>query len=220
MAALQPEPNWTGAARALISGCLDLRGDDDAVALMEAVCRGLGDELYPAFLRVLCEVGRHAEHDARAAVARALVQALRSGRLPSGRRAAWGAAGGSASRSLGPLEYLCAWAGQTDPAQALPAREFETAAKPVIALVAASDEARHLYCEKLLADAAEPLEGALTRGTRQAMRALAQAWAAGAAPAEASAAFLSALPAEGGGALARLRLMVGRVGFEPTTKGL
>src|SRR5918911_488373 len=88
---------------------VDLRGSDDAVAFLEAVCKGLGDELYPAFLRVLCEIGRHGDHAARAAVARTLVQALRSGRLPSGRRAAWGANRWSAgARSLGPLEYLCA----------------------------------------------------------------------------------------------------------------
>jgi len=203
-AALLLEPRWSLAARALISGCVDLPREDDLASLLEAVCRGLGDELYPAFLRVLCEVGRHGDHDARAAVARALVHALRTGRLPSGRRGAWGAraglAGGTRSRSLGPLEFLCAWAGQGQgpDGDTLAAADFEAAAQAVMALVMASEPARHLYCEKLLADAQDPLEGALSRSTRQAMAALAEAWAAGALPAEASARFIAALPRSSG----------------------
>jgi hypothetical protein len=201
-AALLAEPNWTQAARALISGCVDLRHDDDLAALLEAVCRGLGDELYPAFLRVLAEVGRQGQHDARAAVARALVHALRTGRLPSGRRGAWGASagGGARSRSMGPLEYLCAWAVQSSGADGdtLPAADFESAAQAVMTVVSASNSARLLYCEKLLADAADPLEGALSRNTRQAMAAMAQAWAGGAMPAEAAARFVMALPRQAG----------------------
>lgn len=200
-AALLAEPHWALAARALISGCVDLRHEDDLAALLEAVCRGLGDELYPAFLRVLAEVGRHGEHDARAAVARALVHALRTGRLPSGRRGAWGATagGGLRSRSLGPLEYLCAWAGQGGAdGDTLAAADFESAAQAVMTVVSASDSARLLYCEKLLADAQDSLEGALSRSTRQAMAALAQAWAGGALPAEAAARFVMALPRPAG----------------------
>src|SRR3989442_4921679 len=88
MAALLSEPRWAAAAQALVDGCVDLPGDEDRVALLAAVCEGLGDELYPAFLRLLWTIGLHGDHAARAAVARALVHALRSGRLPSGRRSA------------------------------------------------------------------------------------------------------------------------------------
>ncbi|EHR71450.1 hypothetical protein BurJ1DRAFT_2621 [Burkholderiales bacterium JOSHI_001] len=204
-ATLHPDPDWRGAARALVSGCLDLPDDDDRVALMEAVCRGLGDELYPAFLRVLFEVGRYGDHAARAAVARALVQALRTGRLPNGRRAAWGSASGSSSRgrSLGPLEYLCAWAAQAEGDAALPHNLFENAAQSVMSLVAASDEARQLYCEKLLAEAQDSLEGALTRSTRHAMAELARAWADRGDPAHASSRFVGALP-QGSSSLAAM----------------
>lgn len=197
-AVLLQEPRWREAARALIAGCADLRSGDEAVSLMGAVCHGLGDELYPAFLRVLCEIGRHGDHAARAAVARTLVQALRSGRLPSGRRAAWGAnrRAGSATgaRSLGPLEYLCASAADRDTPAALSPRDFDLGAQSVMALVAAADDARQLYGEHLLACAQDPLEGALPRSGRHAMQVLAQAWLRGALPAEASAAFLAALP--------------------------
>ncbi|HEV8689230.1 MAG TPA: hypothetical protein VGQ91_02955 [Ideonella sp.] len=197
-AALLIDPRWRDAARALITGCADLRDSDDAVTFLEAVCKGLGDELYPAFLRVLCEIGRHGDHAARAAVARTLVQALRTGRLPSGRRAAWGSnvwgGGAAGGRSLGPLEYLCAGMGDRDGPAPMAARDFDLGAQAVMTLVSANDEARLLYGEHLLARADDPVEGALPRGARAALRAMAEAWIGGASPAEASARFLAALP--------------------------
>jgi fatty acid desaturase len=60
-------------------------------------------------------------------------------------------------------------------------------------LVAAHPEARLLYCEKLLADVADPIGGALARRTRIALGALATAWAGGASSTDASASFLGAL---------------------------
>jgi hypothetical protein len=195
------EPRWSLAAQALVDGCIDLPNDEDRVALLATVCEGLGDELYPAFLRVLSLVGQHGDHAARAAVAQALVHALRTGRLPSGRRSAWGASASQAEaafgskRSLGPLEYLCAWHAQAGPAEALSREAFSAGAIAVMELISSSKEARLLYCEKLLADANDPLGGALARQTREALGALATAWAEGAAPADACTRFLAALPA-------------------------
>jgi hypothetical protein len=201
MAALLSEPRWAQAAQALVDGCGDLTDDEDRVALLTAVCEGLGDELYPAFLRVLWTIGQHGDHAACAAVARALVHALRTGRLPSGRRSAWGASGSAqpavgfgSTRSLGPLEYLCAWHVQAEPARAMTAAQFHLAARALMDLIATSPEARALYCEKLLADVDDPISGALTRQTRHALRALATAWAAGVDSFDASARFLCALP--------------------------
>ena len=200
------EPRWVQAAQALVDGCIDLPADEDRVALLAAVCEGLGDELYPAFLRVLWTIGQHGDHAACAAVARALVHALRTGRLPSGRRSAFGASGALAqaqtaygrTRSLGPLEYLCAWHSQTEPVLALSSEQFHIAARALMDLIAASREARLLYCEKLLADVDDPLPGALSRHTREALRALAKAWAAGASSFDASARFICELPATRG----------------------
>jgi hypothetical protein len=202
--ALLAEPRWTAAAQALVDGCLDLPHDEDRVALLVRVCDALGDQLYPAFLRVLTLIGQHGDHAARAAVARALVHALRTGRLPSGRRGAWGASAGLATsgggygrtRSLGPIEYLCAWHTHGDASQALPADQFCPAAAAVMDLVGASPEARGLYCEKLLADVDDPLgpiSGALTRQARHALRALATAWAEGAPSLDAATRFVAAL---------------------------
>ena len=148
MPALLTEPRWLQAAQALVDGCIDLPHDEDRVALLGAVCDGLGDELYPALLRVLSVIGQHGDHAACEAVARALVHALRTGRLPSGRRSAWGASAPSAAqaafgrtRSLGPLEYLCAWHTQAEPAQALSAAQFHSAARSVMELISTSREA-------------------------------------------------------------------------------
>ena len=202
MAALLQEPNWTQAAQALVDGCVDLPNDEDRVALLAAVCEGLGDELYPALLRVLSVIGERGDHSACEAVARALVHALRTGRLPSGRRSAWGASMASPaqaafgrSRSLGPIEYLCAWHAQAEPAQALSAAHFQAAARSVMELISCSREARLLYCEKLLADVDDPIAGAMTRQTRHALRSMATAWASGAAPVDAAARFLAELSA-------------------------
>jgi len=208
MTTLVAEPRWALAAQSLVEGCIDLPNDEDRVALLSAVCEGLGDELYPAFLRMLWTIGQHGDHAACAAVARALVHALRTGRLPSGRRSAWGASqsmpgvGFGSARSLGPLEYLCAWHAQAEPERALPAEPFHSAARAVMDLIASSPEAHALYCEKLLADVDDPLSGALTRQTRHALRALVMAWSSGASSFDASARFLSALPEARGGLLA------------------
>lgn len=209
MANLLAEPRWALAAQSLVEGCIDLPKDEDRVALLSAVCEGLGDDLYPAFLRVLSIVGEHGDHAARTAVALALVHALRTGRLPSGRRNAWGAkpatqpaAGYGNMRSLGPLEYLCAWHAQAEPERVLTATQFQGAARSLMDLIASSDEARALYCEKLLAEVDDPIAGALTRQTRHALRELAVAWAAGAESLDACSRFLGALPQSRDGSLA------------------
>ncbi|HEX6017292.1 MAG TPA: hypothetical protein VFZ28_04245 [Burkholderiaceae bacterium] len=206
---LMADPRWTQAAQALVDGCIDLPNDEDRVALLSAVCDGLGDDLYPAFLRVLSLIGQQGDHAARAAVANTLVHALRTGRLPSGRRSAWGAhvsstppVGYGHMRSLGPLEFLCAWHAQADPARALPAEQFHAAARALMNLIASSHDARRLYCEKLLADVDDPIAGALSRPARHALRELALTWAAGADALDASTRFVNALPQGRDGSLA------------------
>lgn len=182
-------PDFAAAGQALVDGCVDLAHDEDRVALLQSVCNGLGDELYPSFVQVLWMVGRFGDHGARAIVARALVHAIRTGRLPSGRRGAWGA-NHRAARSLGPIEYLCAAYAQ-DHEPTITAEQFHAGACALMELVGAESDARSLYCEKLLADVDDPLGGALARSTREAIRALATAWGQGAAATDASARFLA-----------------------------
>ena len=106
------------------------------------------------------------------------------------------------TRSLGPLEYVCAWHTQAETGRALTAEQFQSAARSLMDLIASSDDARRLYCEKLLADVDDPIAGALTRQTRHALRELAVAWAADGQSLDATARFLNALPQSGASSLA------------------
>ena len=178
MPALRPDPDWHGAAAVLVEGCARLPDAEQRVRWLQGLALSLGDALYPAFLKVLWLVGEQADAAAQRAVADTLVQALASGRLPTGRHAAWGSAGGAAgrsSRAFGPLEYLCAWHAQPS-SDALPAPGFDRAARALLGLVAHSAAARQLYCAKLLADAEDPLDGGWSRAARDALKALAETW--------------------------------------------
>lgn len=208
---LRAEPDWSSAAEVLIEGCAHLPTQDERVRWLERLCLSLGDALYPAFLHVLCRIGEHGDADAQRAVAETLVHALESGRIPSGRHAAWGAAeyvGGS--RAMGPIEYLCAWHAQPDARGPLSATAFDRAARALLGLVSHSDTARRLYCTKLLADAEDPLGGSWSRRTRSALRAMAERWrnAGGMPPTRAAAeavdAFLAALQQAQGDTLASM----------------
>lgn len=181
---LRAEPDWAGAAQTLIDGCANLAQPHDRLLLLDDVCSALGDELYPALLHLLYVIGARGTPEAQRAVAGTLVDGLMSGRLPSGRLAAWGAAASpdraSGTRSLGPIEYLCAWYAQTDGHGAgrtpLTADAFDRSLRALLGLVGHDPRAARLYADKLRADAADPLGGTLSRGTRHALRQLADAW--------------------------------------------
>lgn len=179
-AELRADPRWPEAAQALISGCADL-GPDGSVELLEQVCEGLGEQLYPAFLRVLIEVNQRGDFAARALVARSLALALQQGRLPSGRRAAWGQASAPrATRSLGPLEYLClaVWPGAQG--SELSSEQFQLFASAVMELFDCAPDARQHYASQLLAVAGDALDGTLPREARGPLQQLARQWLAGA----------------------------------------
>ena len=194
-AQLLAQPRWADAAQALIGGCLDLGPrQEGAVALMETVCNGLGDQLYPAFLRVLAEVNLRGEYAARAAVAQTLTQALCQGRLPSGSRAAWGShQAGAQRRSLGPIEYLCLAAWPQGGQSRLSPEQFQTLASAVMELLDCDAHARRLYADHLSAVADDPLDGTMPREARAALRALAHSWRAQPDASQACTAFVDSL---------------------------
>jgi len=185
---LKNNPDWHTAAQALIDGCSVLDDCEQRVRLLERLCTDLGDNLYPALLEILCAIGEHGDKSAQGLVAETLVHALSTGRLPSGKHAAWGATtvkvGGSfgQTRSLGPIEYLCAWYAQPAGRSPLSASAFDHAARALLSLISVDDDAKALYCAKLRADVDDPLEGALARPTRQAMNELIHVWQAGGTP--------------------------------------
>jgi hypothetical protein len=220
MLALKDKPDWFAAAQSLVDGCATLENTEERVRFIQRVCLDLGDDLYPALLKILCIVGQHADEPARQVVAAGLVDALMTGRLPSGHFGAWGASnaalvrvGFGRGKSLGPIEYLCAWYAQPSGRPPLSATSFDAAASSLLALVGTSDKARNLYCAKLRADAADPLDGVLSRETRQALGAMALAWEQGAAPQAAIDLYVSGL--QKGSGLDRLRAMhAGGINFQ------
>ena len=219
--ALKADPQWDAAAQLLVDGCAHAPDAAYRVDLLERLCLALGDQLYPAFLNVLCVVSERGTPAAQVAVAEALVDALRSGRLPAGRRAAWGVASdigravpaglpdgpkllsGQGPRSvlgaaLGPVEYLCVWYAEPNGVDAPSASSFDRTLLALLRLVSHSDRARTLYTARLRALADDPLDGTLSRRARQALHALATAWQqAGGSPAAAVDAALHALGGTG-----------------------
>lgn len=179
---LHTNPDWSGAAQALINSLSALRTEEERLEMLESVCVGLGDRLYPAFLQILYTVEHQGSHNAKSLVARTLVDCLISGRLPMGTVAAWGssrATGDQAfgqSRRLGPIEYLCVWHAQGGVSGGLNDEQLRSALGSVLRLVSTEDKARQLYIQKLRSDATNPLSGSLASKTRQGIDALAQAW--------------------------------------------
>lgn len=191
---LRAEPDWAGAAQALVSA---LEGQADADVRVELIdrCRAeLGEQVYPAFLKLLAAVGRFAEPAARALVAEALARALVTARLPATRIPAWGAADRFAGlgagrlqsfqRSAGPLEFLCLWLTRDLANEPLSDAGFERALELVLRLFDASPDAARLYRAKLRADLEDATEGLHTQESRAVVRDLEAAWAAGREPAE------------------------------------
>ena len=175
-----PGADWAAAAQLLVDGCAWLPQPQDRVRLLERLCEALGTALYPTLIGVLAHVGERGTAAARAAVARTLMDGLCSGRVPSGRLAAWGTstalAPGSALRSLGPIEYLCAWYAQPGASQVLQAADFNPALAALLRLVSEVADARSLYCQRLRSTADDPLDAALARNTRAGLRQLADTW--------------------------------------------
>lgn len=212
---LRPAPDWAGAAQLLIDGCAHAEGASDRVELLERLCDALGQQLYPAFLKVLSVVAEHGSGAAQAAVAQALVDALAQGRLPSGRRPAWGAVPGApgalrgGGEPLGPIEYLCAWQVQADGPPSARQAAFTASLGRLLGLLAHAPLAREAYRARLRMVAQDPISGVLSRDTRAGLQALADGWHDGSGPGAAQAvqAFMQSVdgrrPPPAGGLLLR-----------------
>ncbi|GEM_PF-537716 len=210
---LKSEPDWFGAAQALVEGLQGQPTLDRRIDVLERVCTDLGDALYPGFAKLLAAVAHFGEPDVKALVADALAQALLTARLPAARVPAWGAGGFSSpfqglggvggpllsnSRKVGPLEFLCVWLVRDIADAPLDAEAFETAATYLLDLVSASPKAASLYIDKLRADAADPTEGLHNAQSRRLIEILADRWAAGDPPSEVARAVARAAEADRG----------------------
>lgn len=179
---LKPIPNWHGAAQGLVDGLQSLETPVEKITLMERMCVQLGDSLYPAFLQILFTLEQHADSKAADIVSATLVECIRSGRLPSGRLSAWGSSGLTGdsafgqTRVLGPIEYACAWYVQGGTNYPLTLQQFTQIISSLLRLVSTNETAKNHYCLKLQGDIDDPISGALSNSTRNALQALIDSW--------------------------------------------
>jgi hypothetical protein len=188
--AIKAEPDWIAAGEDLVRGLQSLPEGEPRLSLMQRLCADLGDALYPAFLKMLCAIGRFGDAPARALAAETLAEALASGRLPSGRIAAWGASfgpsPGRAGRSLGPIEYLAVWHLEARRSDPVDETSFLTASRLLIALIIASPAAASAYAAKLRQEVEDPIEGTYSRATRRLLDVFADCLDSQAAPEDAA----------------------------------
>lgn len=210
-----PSPESLRTAAARLVALLGAHQDDEyRLTVLRRLARLLGEDRYPLFLRLLTVVAESDDEDAKRLVASTFGAALRRMDLPGGALSSWGAtrlpeartldasalSGGffsaSPRRLLGPVEYLTVWHLQRTQRQRLGPESYGSTLALLVDLFNHGEEARRLYPQKLAADAANELEGAYTRVTRDCLAAIAGAWQAGKPPDEIAAAALAAGGAE------------------------
>ena len=179
---LHDQPDWHGAAQELINQFASLPDMDDRVRLLDRICVRLDNGLYPALLHILYCIENYGEHTAQEQIVNTLHYALSTGRLPSGKLPAWGSTERidnspfGQTRNVGPIEYLCAWYAQPTNLPAMDQGTFLTICSSLLRLVSIDENARDMYCQKLLSDADDPLSGSLSGNTRYGLKNLAQQW--------------------------------------------
>lgn len=204
---LKAEPDWRGGAAALAAGLQGQATLDGRVDVLERVCDGFGEALYPGFAKLLAALGHFGTPAVKSLAAEALAHALVTARLPSTRVPAWGAGGfagltggglGVAARNVGPLEFLCLWLVRDVASERLDDEAFRAALPLLLDLVSASPRAAGLYADKLLTDIEDPTEGLHDARSRRLMRTLAERWRAGDPPTDVADAVLRCAQADRG----------------------
>lgn len=210
-----PSPESLRTAAARLIALLGAHQDDEyRLTVLRRLARRLGEDRYPLFLRLLTVVAESEDDDAKRLLADTFGAALRRMDLPGGALSSWGATrlpdtrtldvnalsggffGASPRRLLGPVEYLTVWHLQRTQRQLLGADSYRNTLALLVALFNHGEEARRLYPHKLAADAANELEGAYTRITRDSLATIAGAWQAGKPPQDVAQAALAAGGAE------------------------
>lgn len=204
---LKGDPDWRGGAAALAAGLQTQTTLDGRVDVLERVCDGFGEALYPGFAKLLAALAHFGGPAVKVMAADALAHALVTARLPSTRVPAWGAGGfasltggglGVAARNVGPLEFLCVWLVRDVASERLDDEAFRIALPLLIDLVSASPRAASLYADKLLIDIEDPTEGLHDARSRNLVRTLAERWRAGDAPHDIAEAVLRCAQADRG----------------------
>jgi hypothetical protein len=188
--------DFLGAVRALLEALAAHACSDARAAIVNRVARRLGDEWYPAFLKMICVVAESDDPTAKQLLASTLAHAMRKGELPSGSLTSWGVGAdwlaapagvpGSFFRSaprrqLGPIEYVTSWHSQSTNRAPLSDSVYRHTLSRILQLFEACPDAARAYQAKLAADAMNALEGTYTEMTRSRLAAIAQLWSEGVA---------------------------------------
>ena len=196
---LRVDPDFIGGTRVLLEALRIHANIDARVAILNGVAKRLGDENYPAFIKIVCVIGESADTYAKQLLAESLAHAMRKGELPSGSLTSWGvstnwiaAASGvpgsffrsAPRRNLGPIEYLSSWHSQPTNRPGLTDDVYRMALASLLHLFNASPSAARAYQTKLAADSLNELEGTFTAMTRARLAAIAALWDEGCAPEE------------------------------------
>ena len=196
---LRPNPDLLGSAQALLDALSHQSSADLRSAVLNRVARQLGDEWYPAFIKLACVIGESDDDAAKRVLADALAYAMKKGDLPSGSLTSWGVSGNWISapagvprsffrsaprRSLGPIEYLSSWHSQSTNRAPLSDDVYRTSLASLLELFNASPAAARVYQTKLQADAVNELEGTFTSITRARLSTISSLWSEGVSPAE------------------------------------
>lgn len=191
------------AARRMAAALRAWPQGEQRLALLKRIVAHLGEDAYPAFLKLLLIAAESDDETTKRALADTLALALQRTDLPSGQLTSWGATrtwdgttpvragvfsaqylAATPHRQLGPIEYLTVWYCQRTQRPLLDETRYADALAKLIDLCNRSPQARKLYPAKLAADSRNELEGAFTRMTRDKLAAIAQAWTPEATPAQ------------------------------------
>lgn len=200
-----PTPTqWLGIAQRLSESMIQVDDEAHRLCVLKALVRRLGVDAYPALIKLLIIVSESTDTQVRARLAQTLGYAAQCGDLPKGELNAWGLSryvaneiaaqpvdagslmrhywAGSATRGLGPIEYLTVWHSQKTQRPYLSDNVYLDSLGKIIALINADSQAAKRYADAILLDLETRPEGAFTRQTRLRLSSLATTWLGGAAP--------------------------------------
>jgi len=196
---LRSNPDLLGSAQTLLDALNCQSSADLRAAVLNRVAKQLGDEWYPAFIKIACVIGESDDESAKRLLADSLAHAMKKGDLPSGSLTSWGVSGdwiptpagvprsffrSAPRRSLGPIEYLSSWHSQSTNRAPLSDDVYRTSLTGLLRLFNASPAAARVYQIKLQADSVNELEGTFTAITRARLSTISSLWSEGVQPAE------------------------------------
>ncbi len=141
---LKADPDWRDAAQRLVNALNNVRDEEKRIWLLYRIAEDLGDDFYPALIKILCAVERFGDINARRLVSDVLHYALKTWRFPPAKTALWGGLNRDEisevadALEIGPLDYLLVRRFQDNGNERLTTEAFRSAATLLLSLIAIS----------------------------------------------------------------------------------